>query len=111
MKYLHQARFLGIYRLGYMELDVALITPLVELTIITIHDIEILSGVRMNGHAKAIAGLGDVVEGIVGRLLGAVPPSNSVRHGKVYLSWPYETFIFSELVVDADDETVRQYRT
>ena len=98
--YVIRPGFYGIYRLGHIMIDWALITCLVkrwrpethtfhvpvgEMTI-TLQDIAIILGIRINGPAVMGTCVLDVAE-LCRELLGATPPTNALRGSAISIRW------------------------
>lgn len=118
--YVVQAGFYGLYRVGFIQLDWALITALVERwrqethtfhlavgeSTITLQDVAVLLGLRV--HGDAVTGSCDVLwEDLCEELLGLRPGVESLEGSSLKVSWLRENFL--QPPKGADDETVRRH--
>src|SRR5262249_13835825 len=118
--YLLQAGFYGVTRVGFFQLDWALITALVERwrpethtfhlpqgeCTITLQDVEIQFGLPVDG--RAVTGSSaENWEDICQELLGVTPPALAIKGSRLSLTWLCEEF--AELPAEANDLMVRQY--
>uniref|UniRef100_A0A5B6ZKM0 Aminotransferase-like plant mobile domain-containing protein n=1 Tax=Davidia involucrata TaxID=16924 RepID=A0A5B6ZKM0_DAVIN len=123
-RYLVQAGFYGIYRVGYIQLDWALITALVErwrvethtfhLPVgecsITLQDVAVLLGAPVDGDpvtgcdaSPALTACQELCQ----ELLGTAPAPSDLNGSRLKLTWLAERF--TDLAEDADDEAVRRH--
>ena len=124
-RFLHWMRvagFLGVFQVGFMRIDGALITALVErwrpethtfhmpegeLTI-TLQDVAVLLGLRIDGHP--ITGVTSVdIADYCGRWLGQIPDPSFMRPRLLSLNWLSTTFDLTQLDDDATEGEVQRY--
>ena len=98
--YMIRAGFYGVYHLGHIMIDWLLITSLVERwqpethtfhfpvgeMTITLQDVAIILGLRIDGPAVTETCVLDVVE-LCGELLGVTPPADALRGSAIYIWW------------------------
>ena len=112
--YVIRAGFYGIYRLGHIMIDWLLITCLVERwqpethtfhvpvgeMTITLQDVAIILGLRIDGPAVTRTCVLDVAE-LCGELLGVTPPFDALRGSAISIQWLCQQL--STLRPDVDD--------
>ena len=117
--YVIHAGFYDIYRLGHIIIDWPLITclverwrpethtfrvPIGEMTI-TLQDVAIILGLRIDGPAVIGTCVLDVVE-LCGELLGVTPPVDALRGSAISIRWLCQQL--STLRPDADEVDLEQ---
>ena len=117
--YVIHAGFYGIYRLGHITIDWPLITCLVERwrpethtfhvpvgeMTITLHDVAIILGLRIDGPAVTWTCMLDVAE-LCGELLGVTPPADALRGLTISIRWLSQQL--STPGPDADEVTLER---
>lgn len=105
VSYITRAGLYGLYALGFIQLDWALITALVERwrtethtfhlpygeMTITLEDVEVLLGLKVDGKALVGSTQEDWPE-FCQRLLGVTPPRNELDGGRINMCWLSEQF-------------------
>ena len=113
------AGFYGIYRLGHIMIDWPLITCLVERwwpetrtfhvlveeMTITLQDVAIILGLRINGPAVTGTCVFDVAE-LYGELLGFTSLADALRGSAISILWLCDQL--STPVIDADEATLER---
>uniref|UniRef100_A0A2N9GDJ3 Aminotransferase-like plant mobile domain-containing protein n=1 Tax=Fagus sylvatica TaxID=28930 RepID=A0A2N9GDJ3_FAGSY len=118
--YLQRAGFYGIAKLGFIKMDWALITALVERwrqethtfhlphgeMTITLQDVEVMLGLPVDG--EVLVGSTELNwSGLCLQLLGVSPPPNKLDGSRLNMKWLQDTF--GVLPDDANEVTVQQY--
>uniref|UniRef100_A0A2N9G291 Aminotransferase-like plant mobile domain-containing protein n=1 Tax=Fagus sylvatica TaxID=28930 RepID=A0A2N9G291_FAGSY len=118
--YLQRAGFYGIAKLGFIKMDWALITALVERwrqethtfhlphgeMTITLQDVEVMLGLPVDG--EVLVGSTELNwSGLCLQLLGVSPPPNKLDGSRLNMKWLQDTF--AVLPDDANEVTVQQY--
>ena len=117
--YVIHAGFYGIYRLGHIMIDWPLITcliegwwpetrtfhVLVEEMTITLQDVAIILGLRINGPAVTGTCVFDVV-GLCGELLGVTSLADALRGSAISILWLCDQL--STPATDADEATLER---
>ncbi|KAL6346186.1 hypothetical protein AAG906_027930 [Vitis piasezkii] len=118
--YVVQAGFYGLYRVGFIQLDWALITALVERwrqethtfhlavgeSTVTLQDVAVLLGLRI--HGDPVTGTCDVHwDDLCEELLGLRPNVESLEGSSLKVTWLRENFL--QPPEGADDATVKRY--
>lgn len=118
--YVVQAGFYGLYRVGFIQLDWALITALVERwrqethtfhlavgeSTVTLQDVAVLLGLRI--HGDSVTGTCDVHwDDLCEELLGLRPNVESLEGSSLKVTWLRENFL--QPPEGADDATVKRY--
>uniref|UniRef100_A0A2N9J4B1 Aminotransferase-like plant mobile domain-containing protein n=1 Tax=Fagus sylvatica TaxID=28930 RepID=A0A2N9J4B1_FAGSY len=118
--YLQRAGFYGIAKLGFIKMDWALITALVERwrqethtfhlphgeMTITLQDVEVMLGLPVDG--EVLVGSTELNwSELCLQLLGVSPPPNKLDGSRLNMKWLQDTF--GVLPDDANEVTVQQY--
>ena len=105
VSYITRDGLYGLYALGFIQLDWALITALLERwrtethtfhlpygeMTITLEDVEVLLGLKVDGKALVGSTQEDWPE-FYQRLLGVTPPRNELDGGRINMCWLSEQF-------------------
>ena len=124
LQYLLRAGFYGVYRIGHIRLDHALITALVERwrtethtfhfpigeATVTLQDVSVLYGLRIDG--RAVTGVDPSIAteqwiALCAELLGVAPTPADLQAGRLRVRWLAEHF--AHLPDHAPDELVQQH--
>ncbi|CAL5371613.1 unnamed protein product [Camellia sinensis] len=124
LQYLLRAGFYGVYRIGHIRLDHALITALVERwrtethtfhfpireATVTLQDVSVLYGLRID--SRAVTGVDSSLAtgqwiALCAELLGVAPTPADLQPGRVRVRWLAEHF--AHLPDHAPDELVQQH--
>ena len=122
MDWMGQAGFLGIFQIGYMRVDGALMTSLIERwrpethtfhmpegeMTITLQDVAVLLGLPIDGAVITGNSYVDVVE-YCGRWLGIIPESSDIKFYRLSLRWLADNFDLTTLPTDASDGDIQRY--
>ena len=120
ISYLQRASFYGIAKLGFIKMNWALITALVERwhqethtfhlphdkMIITLQDVEVMLGLPVDGEVLVESTELNWSE-LCLQLLGVSPPPNKLAGSRLNMKWLQDTF--GVLPDDANEVTVQQY--
>ena len=98
-------RFYGVYRLGHIMIGRLLITCLVGEMTITLQDVAIILGLRIDGPAVIRTCVFDVAE-LCGELLGVTLPADALRGSAISIRWLCDQL--STPAPDADEVALEQ---